>query len=119
MSLKVRQLATEKSTYILQIEFELLSKNNIKIGLIPNSDIRWTLFDKDRNVINNKEDISLSNNNLVYIILSGDDLLLNGYPAKRLVVIEGTYNSSFLVNIPFYEEIEFTIENVKDQVEVV
>lgn len=116
MSLKLRLLATEKSSYILEITFELLSRSNVRSGLIPNSDITWTLCDQNKTVINNKENITLPNDNIIYIILSGEDLCLDGYPARRLVIIEGTYNNLNLSNIPFYEEIEFIVEDVKDRV---
>jgi len=63
----------------------------------PLSPLTWTLTNVKGEVINSRQDVSISPASEVTVVLNGDDLVLpeNGI-VDRVVTIEGTYNSSTL-----------------------
>lgn len=98
----------EKSTIVFRISF--LDENGN--DAVPTA-AHWTLTDKDGLVINGKRDIPISPlAATVPIVLSGDDLSLEGISAqkyKRIVTVQATYDSSLGTGLPLTEQIAFQI----------
>jgi len=71
----------EKSSYTVTVSFTDGSGSVV----VP-SEITWSLYDKDENVVNGREDVSISADSEVDIELYGDDLVLG----KKVLLIEAT-----------------------------
>lgn len=81
--------------------------------MTPNNDLVWTLTDARGAVINDREEVSITPDETVTIVLSGLDLAIaptEGVAVRKLL-FEGTYNSDLGNNLPFKDEVTFTITN--------
>lgn len=109
MSTKLK-VAIEKSTYIITVSFfdEAEAAEDVKT-------MKWTLTDKVGTVINDREDVVVSDPGSVEtIVLSGDDLaILEDEPeatkGKRLFTVEATYDSTLGSDLPLNGEATFTV----------
>ena len=75
----------------------------------------WTLTDMEGNIINAREDVSITTPETSETIeLSGNDLVVDGNDiVQRLVTVEGTYTSvNYGAGKPFKFEIQFPVEPV-------
>lgn len=77
-------------------------------SVIPSA-VTWTLTDRAGNVINSRQDVSVSAAASVSFALSGNDLAIVGNDAQRVLLIEWTYNSSLGSNLPGKAQAFFTV----------
>lgn len=118
MPQKIKTRAYENGSFILVANFVETTADGLTDNpIIPNDNLVWTLTDSEGNVVNERSLVSISPPaESVYIVLSGEDLVLNGnYPEKRFVTIEGTYDSVIGIGIPFRVQAVFQIENLVDE----
>jgi hypothetical protein len=105
---RVMTVVLERSTIALVASFR--DEND---DLVTPQAITWTLTDGDGNVINSREDQSVSPANTITIVLSGDDLsLASGDDGRRQVVIHGTYDGDLGADLPVVGLLEFTVRNI-------
>jgi len=105
--------ANEKGTCVISCAFT--DENNTAI--VPKT-FMWTLTDSMNNVINNREQVEVTNlDSSINIVLSGDDLAVLSYEhdpwVKRFFICEATYDSSFGDDLPLKDQTHFNIENFK------
>ncbi len=102
--------AIEESTYIVTVAFT----DEDDDAVIPNAPLVWTLTDMAGNVINSREDVSITPASSIDIVLSGDDLEVfdDGGLDNRLVTVQGTYNSDAGNNLPLKDEVVFPIRRL-------
>ena len=114
MPSSLSERAAEGSTYTIVVEFNEKLPDGSLNPVVPNSGLTWSLFDKEGNVINNREDISIDPvAQSVMITLSGNDLkTFPGKTARRFVTVSGTYNGTAGNNLPLTEEVSFQIDNL-------
>lgn len=104
-------IASELSSYVITINF---TDENGK-AVIPDS-VKWTLTDLVGNIINSREEVSVTALSAsVPIVLSGDDLLvsLNYETEKRMLTVKGTYTSSEYGELPITGAVIFTIDHYR------
>lgn len=99
--------AIEQSTYIITASFTDEDGSDVT----PKT-LTWTLTDEAGNVINSRQDVALTPNTSVEIVLSGDDLVVSTYGTKRIVTVEGTYDSDAGTDLPLRDQVRFTIDNL-------
>lgn len=86
----------------------------------PNSGMTWTLTDGLGNVVNAREDVSITAASTITIVLSAKDLAIDSsdasyYDVARKVTVEGTYDSTAYGNgLPIKDEVTFSIEDVEE-----
>lgn len=99
--------AVERSTYLIVASFT----DHSEAEVTPNAGLKWTLTNGRGLVVNGRADVALAPPAAsVNILLSGDDLALpDEHDTRRVVTIEGTYNSALGSNLPLKDEIVFTI----------
>jgi len=112
MPITLSKQAHEKGTYILTFNF---TDDN---GTATNPEtLTWTLTDSAGNVINSREDESVSNpTSSEDVVLSGDDLALQtGESGKvaRIVTVEATYDSFSGLDLPLRDYAIFYIVDLK------
>ncbi len=111
MTIRLTEKVNEESTAILRVTFTDSDGN----AVIPQS-ATWTLSDRDNEVVNGKSDVTISQlASTVDILLKGDDLKLP-FPRERVrrVLVKAIYDSSTYGNdLPFNEEFEFTITDLR------
>ena len=73
--------------------------------------VLWTLSDIDGTVINSREDVSITPDTIVYIVLSDDDLVVSG-SRSRVVTVKATYNSTYGSSLTLKAAATFDIENL-------
>ena len=114
MTTKLRIKAKEGSTFGIRADFiEKTTDDQDGSPIIPNDGLTWSLSEKNGTPVNNRIDVPLSSAASVIIVLSGDDLALpGGYPVRRYVTIEGTYNSLLGSELALKDEVSFQIENL-------
>lgn len=108
----ITQKVNEKSTAIFTVS---LTDEDGK-SVVPKS-LAWSLVGSEGGVVNSRERVAIepptSAND---IVLSGDDLAMVN-PAlreeKRWLVVEGTYASDAGEGLPFTDEVQFTIYNLR------
>ena len=114
MGTKLTLKAKEGSTFGIKADFvEKTTDGETGSPITPNAGLTWSLTDKDGTPINERIAVPLVSSSSVIIVLSGDDLVLNGgYPVMRYVTIKGTYNSILGDNLELKDEVAFQIENL-------
>ena len=74
--------------------------------------LTWTLTDGRGTVINNRSAVAITSAASVTIVLSGNDLsVTTATGAKRIITVEGLYNSTDGNNLPIKVQGFFTIEH--------
>lgn len=76
------------------------------------SAITWTLTDTNGNVINSRQDVSVTPGASVSFALSGNDLAVSGNDVRRVLLIEWVYTSSLGSNLPGKAQAFFSIEEL-------
>lgn len=101
--------AVEESTYVITASF--FDENSEPV--VPN-DIAWTLTDMTGNIVNSRDAEVITPASVVYIVLSGDDLAVGSESddRRRIVTIEGTYDSDLGSDLPIKDQVEFQIEDL-------
>ena len=114
MASKISIRAQEGSTFVIKADFvEKTSNGGEGIPITPNEGLTWSLTDVNGVTINDRLDVPLVPAESVNIVLSGNDLALSGgYPVRRYVTIEGTYDSILGANLKLKDEVSFQIENL-------
>jgi Cu/Ag efflux protein CusF len=110
MALSLTLKATEESTYIITCDFEDEDGN-----AIPPKTMTWTLSDADGNIINEKEDVEVTDPQASQdVTLKGDDLqAVDNDDFLRVFTVKATYDSEDYGNdLPFNGEIAFTLEDL-------
>lgn len=100
--------AVEKSSYTITAAFT----DELDAAVIPNAGLTWTLTDGAGNVINNRSNVDLTEAASVDITLSGNDLALGNNGNKRIVTVQGTYNSAAGSNLPIKDQVIFYIDGL-------
>lgn len=109
MPTKLTVKANEKSTFVIEARFA--DENGAAVT--PNSGLVWTLTDAAGKVINNKASVAIAPASTVTIVLSGNDLAAGQLDdLRRVLTIEGTYNSSLGNNLPLKDQAEFSLYNL-------
>lgn len=121
--------ASEEGTYAID-EIEFLDSHDTPVAITPEADsVTWCLTDKNGNVINSREDVPITSASSMTIVLSGDDLAINGNADKfvtrdgviieqyeRHVSVQGLVDTVIgtetLDNTPVTKEFIFYIENI-------
>ena len=101
-------VANEKSVYWITVAF--LDEDNA--AMAPDV-CTWTLTDMEGNIINSREDVSITTPETSETLeLSGDDLAVDGNDiVNRLITLEGTYTSdTHGAEKPFKIQISFPVE---------
>jgi len=108
MATKLTTKAEDKGTYVVTATFKDEDGN----AVTPNW-IKWTLTDERGNVINSREDVSVSSPaSSIDIILKGDDLKFSDSPKRRLI-IRSEYDSSLDDDLPLNSQAEFEINDIQ------
>lgn len=111
MPVTITTHAVEESTFVITASFTDEADNPVT----PNAGLVWSLTDTEGNVINAREDIGLTEATSVDIVLQGADLALNTTKAsvvERVLIVEGTYDSTVGNNLPLKEEARFFIDGL-------
>ena len=99
---------TEESTGVITVSFT----NEAGEAVTPAS-ATWTLTKTSGEVVNSREDVSLTPASTVNIVLQGDDLALpEGASAKRILTVKATYNSTYGVGLPLNGACSFWVKNL-------
>jgi len=99
--------AIEQSTFPITMSF------TDDTGTAVNPDtLFWTLIDINGNVINNRENVEISNpTSTQTITLSGDDLAIDDKTTKeRILLVKGTYTSDLGSDLPIRKSLKFFID---------
>ena len=117
----ITTLAKEESTFIITVA----PTDDTDVAVTPQT-MLWTLTDLDGTVINSRTAIDFETDNgnseagtlstSMAIILNGDDLQITGSGdanEKRILTIEGTYNSDAGTGLPYTDQVIFIVENLK------
>lgn len=101
----------EESSCIITASF--YDENDVAVA--PDT-MTWSLVDEDNNIINNRNEVSISSPETSEdIVLSGDDLsITSGHDEEeRYLVLEGTYTSDAGSGLPLKDHLKFYIQNIK------
>ena len=102
--------AVEQSTYIITASFTDEAGNSVT----PDS-LKWSLVDRKKRIVNNRKDVEITSlDTSIDIVLSGDDIAIDGDgEVERWIVVEGTYTSDAGSGLPFRDQASFRISNLK------
>jgi len=103
--------ADEKSTYAITVYF----KDEDGDAVVPDS-MKWTLTDRDGNIINSREDVEVSSLAAAEdIVLTDDDLQITGTDddGLRILTITATYTSALGAGLALKGAVTFAINDLK------
>ena len=104
--------AKNASTYIVIADFT----DEAGTAVTPTS-VKYSLTDSNGKIINSKDDIVVSPDSSISIVLSGDDLLVTD-GLIRLVTIEAVYNSAtYGADLPLSDQGKFTIDAFVNEID--
>jgi hypothetical protein len=103
----LKNTVAEQSTCVVQCDF-----CDIDNAPITPKSVSWTLFDKQKNVINNRQNVSITPAQSVKIVLTGDDLKYTD-GAHRILQIKAVYDSNYGTDLTLIDEALITIEDLK------
>lgn len=98
--------AVDKSTYIVRASFA----DEDGAAATPTA-VTWTLTDSAGNVINEREGEVIAPDDVIDIVLSGEDLDFADGPT-RVLIVEATYTSTLGAGLPLKNQCKFDIENL-------
>lgn len=101
--------AVERSTYIVTASF----MDETDTPVTPTA-LTWSLTDMSGKVVNNRAAVSVPPAEVVVIILTGDDLVVNGLfrGQKRIVTVEALYDSSLGAGLSLRDQAIFIIDTL-------
>lgn len=100
--------AVERSTYAVGVTF---TDDNGAL-VTPNSGLTWTLTDDSGSVINSRSAVAITPATSVTIVLHGDDLAIGTNGRRRILYINGTYDSSLGSGLELKDEVRFEISDL-------
>jgi len=105
--------AIEKSTFVVTASFV----DSAGVAAVPKVGLNWTLTDSTgATVINSRTAVLIAPAETVDIVLSGLDLAFlateTGRYAKRLITVQGTYDSDEGSGLPLKDEVSFRVINL-------
>ncbi len=121
--------ASEEGTYAID-EIQFLDSQDTPVAVIPETgSVTWCLTNKNGDIINSREDVPITSSSSMTIVLSGDDLAVDGTADKydtrdgviiklyqRHVLVQGLVDTVIgtetLDNTPVTKEFIFYIENI-------
>ena len=112
MIVTLNLIAVEESTYIILAAF----KDEDNQPGTPNW-LKWYLTDEDATVINSREDVVITPDTTVAIVLTGPDLSIQaaetGIAYNRIVTLKGEYDSITYGNdLAIKAAVKFPLENL-------
>lgn len=103
MPIHLSRAATESSTYI--IEFGVMDEDG---DMVTPDTVAWSLHDMSGAIVNERENVAISPQLTMSIILQGDDLPLR-QGRKLAVVVSATYTSDAGSGLVYSESIRFDV----------
>lgn len=101
----------ELSTKAVVISFSY-TNGGASVDTVPKT-LTWSLRDLNDAVVNGRENVPISViGTSVSIVLSGEDLNIDGSGELRKLVLRGTYDSELGNDLPFTKEIRFPVLKV-------
>lgn len=100
--------AIEKSSYTIVVTFV----DEADAPVVPNAGLTWTLTDAAGTVINSRSNVALVEASTVKITLTGDDLAIGDNGNKRILTIQGTYDSDLGTDLALRDQAEFYIDDL-------
>jgi len=97
-------------------KFTFAFKDEDGNGMTPNS-IAWTLTDESGTVIHERDDVEVTPDTSVDVVLNGDDTALQEgeiYLGKRIFILKIKYNSDAGTGLEAYKDIRFVVDNLVD-----
>lgn len=98
--------AIDRSTYVIAAAFT----DETGVAVVPTS-ITWTLSTDSGNVINSRQDVSITPGATVQIVLTNDDLAF-AHGNKRVLTINAIYNSTLGNNLRLRDQVTFTLDDL-------
>lgn len=107
MPTTIKTQANEESTFKITVAFF----DAADAAVTPKS-ATWSLLDKDGNVVNSRDAVTITPlDTTVDIVLSGDDLLRADGKTRKLLV-QAIYDSDEGTDLPLNDELTFQIYNL-------
>lgn len=107
MPTTIKTQAVEESTYVVTVSFT----NAAGTAVTPTS-ATWSLLDKDGEIVNSRNAVTISSlSTSVDILLSGDDLQIADGKTRKLLV-EAVYSSDEGSNLPLKDQLTFQIQDL-------
>ena len=104
--------AESGSTYIAVCSFTEAGTGD---AITPNS-VVWSLTDGNGNIINSRDDVSITPDTTINIVMSGDDLLRSDGTVRKLT-IDAVYDSAtYGAGLPLVEQAVFYINDFTDEI---
>lgn len=103
MTIQIKDTVPAKSTAGFEVSF--FDEDNA--AAVPDT-IVWTLYNKDRDVVNGREGVTVTPAHTVTITVSGNDNLYTDGQV-RIIEVTATYDSSLGQNLPMVDEIVYKI----------
>ena len=101
--------AKEESTYIITVSF----KDENDDPATPKVGLNWTLTDTYGVIINERAGEVITPSSTINIVLTGEDLAIPSSGSRRRVItIEGAYDSSLGSNLPLKDQAKFEIDQL-------
>jgi hypothetical protein len=97
--------AIEESTYVITAAFTDEDDNPVA----PNTGLVWHLTNPDGDIVNSREDVSITPATTVTVVLQGDDLAIASDIEKRIFTIEGTYDSTLGAGLLLKDAARFNV----------
>jgi hypothetical protein len=105
----LRDLAEEQSTYPVVVA--CLDETGAPV--VPN-DWRWTLLKPNGDIVNGREDVTLTPAFEMTVLLFADDLAVeDGETRTRTLLVEGSYDSDLGNDLPLRDSVNFRIKDLK------
>lgn len=99
--------AKEGGTYVIQLRFK--DEEGNFMGPVS---LKWWLTDVNGNIINNRNEMSISEiSEIVNITLQGNDLP----PGWKVFTVEGTYDSNYGNDLPLKDSIKFYVRDLIEE----
>jgi len=109
MATRLQKVAKDRSTFIVTVAFYESETNGDPVT--PTA-VTWTLTDREKNIINAREDVSVASPaQSVDIVLYGDDIDHDDGAWRRLV-ITATYDSDAGIGLPSRDVCTFAIADI-------
>lgn len=112
MPSKISVQLKRKSSGVFTVYF----KDEDGVAVTPNT-ATWTLMDSAGNVINERDEVSISSlSTSVDITIYGDDLNFQAGESEvvtRFLRVDSTYDSGSVSDLPLIDHVEFDVVDVK------